>query len=227
MTAAPAYLLLLRHGETEWNRAGRLQGRDDSPLTARGLAQAAALARVAHALGVTRILASPLGRARTTAEHIATAVGVSVVVREGLAEMSFGRCAGLTLDEVRARFPDLLAERDRDRWHHRWPDGEGYAEVLARVQAALAADLPLATAPPTAIVAHQSVNRALLHWIAGVTPAAAMASEQSADVLVRVEGNGAIAHARIGADAAPLAWSPGPPRRAAGSDEALRTQRTV
>lgn len=222
-------MLLLRHGETEWNRAGRLQGREDSPLTERGLAQAAALGRAVAALAPARILASPIGRARVTAARIAEACGLAPATRDGLAEMAFGECAGLTLDEAHARFPALLADRERDRWRHRWPGGEGYVQVLDRVQETLAADLPLATAPPTVIVAHQSVNRALLHWLADLAAEDAMASEQSADVLVRVDAGRAAWHARLDPSApdAALAWIPGPPRRAAGSAEALRTQRTV
>lgn len=222
------HLLLLRHGETEWNRAGRLQGRDDSPLTARGLAQADALAAACAALGVTRVLASPLGRARTTAERIAAACGVTPRPRDGLAEMSFGACAGSTLDEVRGRWPGLLEERERDRWNHRWPEGEGYVDVLPRALAAIAADRPLATDPPTVVVAHQSVNRALIHALGACTAEAAMASEQSADVLMRLDEDGTLWHARLAPEApTTLAWQPGPPHKAAGSAEALRTQRAV
>ncbi len=221
-------MLLIRHGETEWNRVGRLQGREDSPLTERGLAQADRLARAAASLGVARVLASPLGRARITAERVAAATGAPLQIRDGLAEMAFGACAGLTLDEARARFPGMLEARERDRWRHRWPDGEGYLDVLARARATLAGDLPLASEPATAIVAHQSVNRALLHWLAGCPAEEAMASEQSADVLMRVDADGRAWHARIGeAPGAALVWAPGAPMSAAGSPEALRTQRTV
>jgi broad specificity phosphatase PhoE len=222
------HLLLLRHGETEWNRVGRLQGRDDSPLTARGLAQADALAAVCATLGVKRVLASPLGRARITAERIAAACGAAPLLRDGLAEMSFGVCAGLTLDDVRARFPGLLEARERDRWEHRWPEGEGYVDVLPRALDALAADRPLATDPPTVVVAHQSVNRALLHGLGTCDALSAMASEQSADVLMRLDTDRSLWHARLDADAPlTLSWIAGPPRRAAGSAEALRTQRAV
>ena len=220
-------LLLLRHGETEWNRAGRLQGRDDSPLTSAGLGQAGDLARACTDLGVTRVITSPLGRAKTTAEIIAAACGVAIALREGLAEMSFGMCAGLTLDQVRARFPELFDARNRDRWHHRWPQGEGYADVLPRVLAALAGDLPLATTPPSAIVAHQSVNRALIHGLGACTEDEAMASEQSADVMMRLDADGALWHMRLIRGECAAVWSQGPPKRAAGWPEALRALRAV
>ena len=229
MEHARPCLLLLRHGETEWNRVGRLQGRDDSPLTPRGLAQAGALARACKALGVGRLIASPLGRAHATAERISAGCNVPIELRDGLAEMSFGMCAGLTLDEVRARFPGLLEARERDRWNHRWPGGEGYVDVLPRALAALSVLRPPATHPPTAVVAHQSVNRALAHGLGACDADAAMASEQSADVIVRIDADRSLWHVRLAArDAvADLDWRPGPPARAAGSAEALRTQRAV
>jgi broad specificity phosphatase PhoE len=224
----PESLLLLRHGETEWNRVGRLQGRDDSPLTPRGLAQAGELALVLRPLRPRRILCSPLGRAQATAEALPRYPDEEVHVRDGLAEMSFGACAGLTLDQVRERFPGLLEERERDRWNHRWPGGENYADVLPRVLAAIAGDAPLHTFPPTVIVAHQSVNRALLHGLGGIAPAHAMASEQSAEDIIRIDADGTVWHARVSEyGEVGFRWHPGPPGNAAGSGEALRTQRTV
>lgn len=213
-----ASVLLLRHGETDWNRAGRLQGRGDSPLTARGIAQARALARAVRALGARRVLASPLGRARATAERIAVAAGCPLLLRDALAEMDFGVCTGLTLDEVRLRHPGLLETRAGDRWSHRWPGGESYADVLERVRTGIAADLPLPTDGPTAVVAHQSVNRALLRWLSGATPAEVPDGDQPPDVLLRVDASGAVAHARVSGagEPAPLVWCPGPLRRAGG-----------
>jgi len=210
-------VLLLRHGETVWNSAGRLQGCGDSPLTARGLAQAGALARAARALGVSRVLASPLGRARATAERVAAAAGCTLAVRDCLAEMDFGTCAGFTLDELRASRPGILEARERDRWHHRWPGGESYADVLARVRAGLAGDAPLLTAGVTAVVAHQSVNRALLVWLGGGTPEDALAGDQPADVILRVEEGRAVWHAQLGSEpeGTPISWRPGIFRRAA------------
>ena len=220
---------LLRHGETEWNRAGRLQGRDDSPLTADGRAAAEALARACAGLGAARLWTSPLGRARATAERIGRACGLDPEPHEALAEMSFGECAGLTLDEVRARHPGLFDARARDRWRHRWPGGESYEEVCARVRAWLDLAGPLASAKPAIVVAHQIVNRALLVALGACARDAAMASEQSANVIVRLEAGGPLAHARLDAaeKSAALAWRPGAPAVADGTDAALATQRLV
>ncbi len=208
-------VLLLRHGETDWNRQGRMQGRGDSPLTLRGAAQADALARAAALLGVRRVLASPLGRARATAERVAVAAGCPRELRDALVEMDFGQLAGLTLDEVREKRPGLLEAREDDRWNHRWPGGESYADVLERLETGLADDLPLRTRGPTAIVAHQSVNRALLAWLASA-PGAALAGTQPPNVILRVDEDGCVWHMRVceGPHAPMLDWWAGPFRRA-------------
>lgn len=166
-------ILLCRHGETEWNREGRLQGRDDSPLTARGLAQAQALGAAAAARGVTRVVASPLARAATTARIVAERCGATLELHDALVELDFGRCGGLTLAEVDERFPQLRAERRRAHWTYRWPGGESYADAAARLGAWLAARPPLWAEPPVAIVGHGAASRAFVHALTGCAPEAA------------------------------------------------------
>lgn len=183
---------LFRHGETEWNRLGRLQGRDDSPLTELGAAQASALAAFAHARRIERLLVSPAGRAQATAARIAAVCGARLETHEALAEMSFGTCAGLTVPEVEARWPGLSEERERSRWRHRWPGGESYADVLERLAAwrhELGLVLP---APGLAVVAHQSLNRALAVLLAPCAPEQAMALRQGSSTVLHLEGGGVI-----------------------------------
>src|SRR6266581_7062816 len=108
-------LYVARHGETEWNRDGRMQGRLGGPLTAKGRAQAEALAVAARALGVRRLIASPLPRALATAGVVAAALGVNPRTLDALVETDFGACSGLTEAEIAARFPELRAERERDK----------------------------------------------------------------------------------------------------------------
>lgn len=187
-------VLLLRHGETEWNRIGRLQGRDDSPLTERGRTQAEALARLASALGVARVIASPLGRAQATAERVASACGVAVQTEPALAETDFGACSGLTHAELEARFPGLQAARALDRWHHAWPGGESYAIMQARLETWLAAAGDPRSAPPTALVAHQGLHRALLVALGAATREQALEGAQSPEHVLRVHADGRIEH---------------------------------
>lgn len=169
-------ILLARHGETEWNRDGRLQGREDSPLTPRGLAQADALAAAAKSLRVRRIIASPLGRALTTARVVAEACGASLEISDALVELSFGACAGLTMAEIESRHPALRAAREAARWTTAWPEGgESYADAEARVRVWLeSAGLPWSD-PPAAIVGHGASSRSIARALTGMSTDAALA----------------------------------------------------
>src|SRR5437763_3202677 len=106
-------ILLVRHGETEWNLERRIQGRLDSPLTERGVAQAHAIGRLVanfpDALSV-RIVASPLGRARRTAEIICEHVvpELELVIDDRLREISVGAWDGLTYHDVALRSPGIF-----------------------------------------------------------------------------------------------------------------------
>jgi 2,3-bisphosphoglycerate-dependent phosphoglycerate mutase len=99
-------LFVARHGETEWNLLGREMGHLDSSLTDRGLRQAEALARRLAGLGIDRVYASDLERARRTAEIIAAACKVDLLVDPALRERNMGIFQGLTRAEIMERFPE-------------------------------------------------------------------------------------------------------------------------
>lgn len=134
-------IYLLRHGETEWNVAGRLQGALNSPLTPRGRDQArrlgAVLARHLHERGSeTRCLqVSPLERARATAMIVAQSLAsaIDVVVEPRLREVTMGAWDGLTKAEVAEQFPDQLEGTGRFDWYFRAPDGETFEAARGRV----------------------------------------------------------------------------------------------
>jgi probable phosphoglycerate mutase len=92
-------LLLVRHGETDWNAEGRLQGHTDRPLTEHGRRQAAELAERLAAEHVDAIYASDLSRAKETAEIVGARLGLPVSVDAGLREKHWGNWEGLTGDE--------------------------------------------------------------------------------------------------------------------------------
>ena len=94
-------LILWRHGQTDYNSQGRIQGRVDVPLNETGRDQARRAAEDIAALGPTRIVSSPLTRARDTAEALASLTGLSVEIDEGLAEKSFGDWEGLKAADIR------------------------------------------------------------------------------------------------------------------------------
>jgi len=122
-------LNFVRHGQTELNRGGRLQGRLDAPLSPLGTAQAAALGRGFALLPVTRVLSSPLQRALDTAQEIARAHGLAVDVDERLIELDYGAWDGLALADVS---PDDWA-RWRSDPEFAPPGGERLSDVAARV----------------------------------------------------------------------------------------------
>ena len=99
-------LLLVRHGETDWNAAGRIQGCTDTPLNARGRAQAAALAeKLRSSERAEALYTSPLRRAAETAEIIGSALGLRPEPVEALREISFGVWEGCSWAEIQRRWP--------------------------------------------------------------------------------------------------------------------------
>ena len=129
-------LVLLRHGRTAWNDAGRMQGRTDVPLDATGRAQAADAAEPVAALGPRRLLSSPLSRALDTAAPLAEVAGLAVEQVDGLVEVGLGRWEGLTHAEARERHgEEYLAWMRGD--DVRRGGGETYSEVASRALAGL------------------------------------------------------------------------------------------
>ena len=116
-------LLLVRHGETDWNAEGRLQGHTDRPLNDFGRRQAEALAERLAGDGIDAIYASDLSRARETAEIVGARLGLPVVLEPGLRERNWGTWEGLT-----------GSERDRVEYVGEAPE-EHAARVLAAVRA--------------------------------------------------------------------------------------------
>lgn len=163
-------LLLVRHGETEWNKDGRFQGQRDIPLNELGRAQARALrvrleiAEHAHLYDPahTALLSSDLLRARETAEIAFGVAGRTLHVRSDLREFNYGVFEGLTRHEIEARFPGVLAawaQGDRSR---PLEGGESRAAVHARAHAAVRGFLAEVDHPCVVIVAHGGVMRQLL-----------------------------------------------------------------
>ncbi len=126
-------LVLVRHGETDWNRQRRFQGHADQPLNDAGRSQARELAGRLRDEPVTALYTSPLRRASETAQILATGFGLEARTLDALLEIDVGAWEGLTVDEVRERYPDRA---DQD-WRSGWEDGETYDELEQRVVPAL------------------------------------------------------------------------------------------
>lgn len=137
MAPAMSEILLVRHGETLWNAEGRYQGRLDSPLTDRGIAQATAIGDRLASMNIrpAKIVASPLGRTRQTAAILIDRSGLQSPVYDGrLAEVSMGSWDGLTQFEIDMEWPGMLDGSSAFDWYFRSPDGESYAAALQRVR---------------------------------------------------------------------------------------------
>lgn len=109
-------LVFIRHGETDWNAAGRLQGHTDRPLNEYGRRQAREVAERLAGDGVGVVYASDLARARETAEIIAARLGLEVVLDPDLREKNWGNWEGLTADErLHVEFEGESTEEHRER----------------------------------------------------------------------------------------------------------------
>jgi probable phosphoglycerate mutase len=127
-------LIIVRHGESEWNRIGRYQGQIDAPLSALGLRQAEALAHRLRNEPIDAIFTSPLQRAARTAEAIARYhPGVPLECASALLEIHHGDWQGLLVDEVIARYGDGLREWRLHPTRSQMPNGESFSNVLKRV----------------------------------------------------------------------------------------------
>jgi broad specificity phosphatase PhoE len=155
-------LLLVRHGETDWNRDGRWQGHSDTRLNDVGLQQAARLAGDLD--GVDVVYSSDLARAQETAAIVAQRLGLPVRLDERLRERSFGAWEGKTAAEIEVEFGDA---------HARWLAGEGpgaadaepFGEFAARVQGFLADVLTRHPDETVLVVAHGGSIR-VIHALA-------------------------------------------------------------
>lgn len=183
-------IYLLRHGETEWNCEGRLQGHGDSQLTERGRAQARAMGRTLRLL-VTDIeaftlIASPLGRTMQTAALIAEAIGrdpVAIVQEPRLREHGFGAWEGEIYAEVAEKFPAQWRAREADKWNYRVPGGESGALLAERVGAWLGEQDEAAR---LIVVSHGFAGRVLRGLYAGAKPAEIFAMSEPQDGFFRL-----------------------------------------
>ena len=162
-------VVLVRHGQTEWNRVERFRGQADVPLDETGLAQAEATAqRVAAEWRPVAIYSSPLSRAVKTAEAIARHLGLPVQTHGGLTDIDYGQWQGLTPDEARTRWPEMV-----DAWYHRpeaaqIPEGETLDTLRLRAVATVRELAARHRGQTIVLVGHTVVNRAILLGVLGL-----------------------------------------------------------
>jgi probable phosphoglycerate mutase len=176
---SPPIVYYIRHGETDWNVAGRLQGRRDIEINARGRAQGAHCGEVLRDLfaresrdpAALDYVSSPLKRASATMELVRVALGLPAdgyQTDERLAEIAFGGWEGFTIAQLHERDPPRIAQREHDKWHFVPPGGESYEMVAARMRAWYAG-----LAKDTVVTAHGGTARGLIADLGIAKPAAA------------------------------------------------------
>lgn len=148
-------VLLIRHGNTEWNSAGRFQGHEDVPLSADGRDQAARMAAQLATYHPTRLLSSDLGRSLQTAEYVAARCGLQIEVDPQLREVDVGSWAGLDMETVGRLEPDFWPALREGRDFQRSPEGETATQAGQRVALALLDHVEAAAADAVlAVVGH-------------------------------------------------------------------------
>ncbi|MCC5888754.1 MAG: histidine phosphatase family protein [Gammaproteobacteria bacterium] len=160
-------LIFIRHGETEWNASGRLQGRADSPLTDVGRQQVRAHLSWLAVHPPDLIVASPLGRTQATAKILADALKLEVELDSRLEERCMGQFEGWTLDEVSAAVPEEADRRIQDPWGYRAPLGENYDDMVERVTPLLD-ELLQRPMQRLLLVSHGTLVRVLLGGVLGL-----------------------------------------------------------
>lgn len=181
-------LLLVRHGETEWNRESRFQGQIDIPLNDNGRAQATQAREFLNMIRIDGAVSSSMMRPKETAEIILQQhPDVALDVTEGLWEISHGQWEGKFEHEIEAGFPGMLEAWQTKPETVQMPDGENLEDVWSRaVEAwnAIVAQYSQHKTPQTVlVVAHDAINKAILCYITGLGPEAFWQFKQ---------GNGAV-----------------------------------
>ncbi len=162
-------IILVRHGQTEWNRVECFRGHADVPLNDTGLAQAEATGkRVAAEWQPRAVYTSPLSRAVKTAEAIARRVDLPVEVHPALEDIDYGGWLGLTPDEARARWPDIV-----EAWYGapqtaQIPGGETLVHLRARAMAGVAELAARHAGQTIVLVGHTVINRIILLGVLGL-----------------------------------------------------------
>ena len=163
-------LLLVRHGETEWNAQGRYQGRSDVPLSEIGRQQALAARDRLAGEEIHAAYTSDLQRAWETAETILGPHGLSLYAEPRLREIYFGEWEGLTYDEIVHRYPKALAAWEADPVNVPPPGGEALSQVVTRVQAALSEIAAAHQDQTVLLVAHGGALQVLICLVLGLLP---------------------------------------------------------
>lgn len=158
---AQRLVYIVRHGATDWNHSGYIQGQLDTPLNSEGRIQAEAVAARLAAAGATAIYSSDLLRVYQTALIIARHIGLRIIQKPGLREMHFGAWQGLSFDDIKTHDPEIYAARRERPFEVPPPGGETWMAFYQRSVSALQTILDATDAQRLIVATHSGVCTAL------------------------------------------------------------------
>jgi probable phosphoglycerate mutase len=178
-------ILFVRHGQTEWNAIGRMQGQQNSDLDARGRRQAEVHGRLLAAVGVDTLVASPLERARQTVAIVRRFVELEPAFDSRIVEWDCGVWSGELRAEVKRRWPEEWAALEADPYHSRGPGCENYPDMSVRVRP-FVDELVAGAGRRIAVVSHGMIGRVMVGLLMGFDEPAMLAFRQPNQVIYRV-----------------------------------------
>jgi len=158
---------LLRHGQTVWNKEKRVQGSGNSPLTAEGAELSRQWGRylATASMDWDLILTSPLQRARDTAKLVNESLSLPIRVEEGIREQDWGQWEGLTLEQIKKQFPEVMEQSILKGWEFRPPQGESRREVQQRSLKVLSTINSQYAGKNILTISHLGVIKTILYYI--------------------------------------------------------------
>ena len=160
-------IYITRHGETDWNKEGRMQGWQNSNLTEKGVENAKKLGDSLKYIEFDYIYCSPLGRAIDTAKHIRGDKSTEITIKDSLKEMGFGTWEGRENTEIEELYPTQRHNFWNKPHLYEPVDGESYQELISRVGTVLNEIVSNTTAENVLIVTHAAVIKAIYSILKG------------------------------------------------------------
>lgn len=162
-------IIIVRHGETEWNKEEIFRGGKNIPLNKNGLKQVKLLSKKLSDLKINRIFSSPLKRASQTSEEIAKFHNLNVEMENSLIDINFGRWEGMTLKEVKRKFPEKYKIWVNNPENLKFPEGENLKNVRERVENFLQEKVfNLKEDSCIAVVSHRVINKIIILSLLGI-----------------------------------------------------------
>ncbi len=184
-----ANFILVRHGQTAWNRDQRFRGHIDIELSEQGKKEAGLLADVLEKENVDYLYASPLSRAMETLTPLAHRLGKDVVPLEGIMDLSFGEWEGKPVEEIKSEYPDLYAKWQDNPEVVIFPGGEGLGEAQSRAMRAISRLAVDHIDSTIAVCSHRVICKLVMLGLLGVRPDKFWALRQDTACIDRFQYN--------------------------------------